>query len=63
VCTELLAYRIDAERCKGCTLCAKKCPAEAIMGAPKAPHYVVPDKCIGCGTCADVCKVGAVVVE
>ena len=39
-CTELVTYSIDAEKCKGCTLCAKKCPADAIVGAPKiaAPH-------------------------
>jgi len=63
VCTELLTYRIDAAKCKGCTLCAKKCPAEAIMGTPRSPHYIIPDKCIGCGTCVDVCRLHAVVVE
>jgi len=62
-CRELLVYRIDAELCKGCTLCAKKCPAEAIMGAPKSPHYIIPDKCIGCGTCVDVCRMKAVIAE
>jgi len=56
-------YKIHPEDCKGCTLCAKKCPADAIMGAPKSPHYIIPDKCIGCGTCLDVCKFGAVFVE
>jgi len=63
VCTELLTYRIDAAKCKGCTLCAQKCPAEAIMGTPRSPHYIIPDKCIGCGTCVDVCRLHAVVVE
>ncbi|MBP7935091.1 MAG: NADH-quinone oxidoreductase subunit NuoF [Phycisphaerae bacterium] len=62
-CRELLLYRIDAELCRGCGLCAKKCPAEAIMGAPKSPHYIVPDKCIGCGTCEDVCRFEAVKTE
>ncbi len=62
-CRELLLYKIHPEDCKGCTLCAKKCPADAIMGAPKSPHYIIPDKCIGCGTCVDVCKFGAVFVE
>ncbi|HSW44090.1 MAG TPA: NADH-ubiquinone oxidoreductase-F iron-sulfur binding region domain-containing protein, partial [Phycisphaerae bacterium] len=62
-CRELLLYRIDAELCKGCTLCMKKCPAEAIMGAPKSPHYIIPDKCIGCGTCVDVCRPRAVIAE
>ena len=63
VCTELLTYHIDQEKCRGCTLCAKKCPANAIMGAPKSPHYIVPDKCIGCGTCVEVCRFNAVVTE
>ncbi|HOW69365.1 MAG TPA: NADH-quinone oxidoreductase subunit NuoF [Phycisphaerae bacterium] len=62
-CRELLLYSIDAELCRGCGLCAKKCPAEAIMGAPKSPHYIVPDKCIGCGTCEDVCRFEAVKTE
>jgi NADH:ubiquinone oxidoreductase subunit F (NADH-binding)/NAD-dependent dihydropyrimidine dehydrogenase PreA subunit len=63
VCTELLNYRIDADRCKGCTLCTKTCPAEAIMGSPKAPHYIIEDKCIGCGTCVEVCRHEAVLAE
>jgi NADH:ubiquinone oxidoreductase subunit F (NADH-binding) len=62
-CTELLTYRIDASKCKGCTLCAKRCPAKAIMGNPKSPHYIVPDKCIACGTCVDACKFKAVLAE
>lgn len=62
VCSGLLEYRIDAERCKGCTLCAKKCPAGAIMGVAKSPHYVINDKCIGCGTCVEVCRFQAVAV-
>ncbi len=60
VCAELLTFTIDPDRCKGCTLCAKKCPTDAIVGSPKQLHYIVADKCIGCGTCLDVCKPGAV---
>ncbi|MCD4708890.1 MAG: NADH-quinone oxidoreductase subunit NuoF [Candidatus Sabulitectum sp.] len=63
VCTGLLEYTIEADKCKGCTLCAKKCPAEAIMGARKSPHYIIPDKCIGCGTCVEVCPFDAVKVQ
>ena len=60
VCGELISYKIDAEKCKGCTICAKKCPNDAIMGAVKSPHYVVQDKCIKCGACLDACKFSAV---
>jgi NADH:ubiquinone oxidoreductase subunit F (NADH-binding)/Pyruvate/2-oxoacid:ferredoxin oxidoreductase delta subunit/(2Fe-2S) ferredoxin len=63
VCRELLTFRIDPEKCKGCTLCAKKCPTEAIVGTPKNPHSIVTDKCIGCGTCMDVCRPGAIIKE
>ena len=62
-CKELLKYHIDIEKCIGCTLCAKKCPANAIMGAPKSPHYIVEERCIGCGACMEVCKFKAVYTE
>jgi len=63
VCRGLVEYRIDPKICRGCTLCAKKCPAQAIMGAPKSPHYILADKCVGCGNCVDVCPFGAVTTE
>jgi NADH:ubiquinone oxidoreductase subunit F (NADH-binding)/(2Fe-2S) ferredoxin len=63
VCTELLHYRIDPDKCRGCTVCAKACPAEAIMGAPKSPHYIVEEKCLGCGSCVQACRLGAVIAE
>ncbi len=59
-CKELVTYSIDAEKCTGCTLCARKCPAEAVLGAAKSPHHVVVEKCIGCGTCLDVCRFDAI---
>jgi NADH:ubiquinone oxidoreductase subunit F (NADH-binding)/NAD-dependent dihydropyrimidine dehydrogenase PreA subunit len=60
VCCELVTYQIDAGKCKGCTLCAKRCPAGAIVGSVRNPHYIVADKCIGCGSCIDVCRPGAI---
>ncbi|MDR1957580.1 MAG: NADH-quinone oxidoreductase subunit NuoF [Planctomycetaceae bacterium] len=59
-CTELITYVIDAGKCTGCTLCARKCPAEAVVGTVKTPHHIVTDRCIGCGACADTCRFGAI---
>lgn len=62
-CPDLLAYTIDADKCRGCTLCAKKCPANAISGEVKSVHRIDPDKCIKCGSCVNVCRFGAVKVD
>jgi NADH:ubiquinone oxidoreductase subunit F (NADH-binding)/(2Fe-2S) ferredoxin len=59
-CTEMLEFSIDADKCKGCTLCVKACPTQAIVGKPKVPHYIVAEKCISCGSCKSVCKFKAV---
>ena len=61
-CAALRTYTIDAAKCKGCTACARKCPAKAITGAVKLPHTIDSEKCIKCGACAAACKFGAVVV-
>ncbi len=60
VCKSLLNYVIDADKCKGCTLCARKCPAGAISGTVKNPHVIDTTKCIKCGACIDSCKFGAI---
>ncbi len=62
-CVDLLTYSIDAEKCKGCTLCAKKCPAKAISGEVKAAHIIDDNICIRCGQCVNSCRFGAIIVE
>ena len=60
-CTALLKFYIDPEKCKGCTLCARNCPVNAIEGTVRNPHSILQEKCIKCGTCMDKCKFGAIV--
>jgi NADH:ubiquinone oxidoreductase subunit F (NADH-binding)/(2Fe-2S) ferredoxin len=62
VCKALITFSIDPVKCKGCRLCAKNCPQEAITGQAKELHIINQDKCIKCGVCADVCKFDAVLV-
>jgi len=62
-CTSLLTYRIIEDKCKGCSLCSRKCPVSAISGEIKSPYTIDPDKCIRCGQCITVCKFGAVTVD
>lgn len=62
-CKSLVTYRIDKEKCIGCTVCARKCPVPCIKGERKVPHEIDQTKCIKCGACFEACKFGAVVVE
>ncbi len=63
VCQDLRTFKIDVDKCTGCTVCAKKCPTDAIIGARKTPHFIVEDKCIACGNCFDICKFDAIEIS
>ena len=60
VCKALLSYKIDPEKCKGCSICAKNCPVEAISGQVKSPYSIDPAKCIKCGVCESKCPFKAI---
>ncbi len=60
VCKKLLSYEIDPTKCRGCTLCARNCPAGAITGKVKEAHVINKEKCVKCGACMEKCKFGAI---
>ena len=61
VCKNLMHYEIQPDKCRGCTLCARRCPANAITGKVKEPHVIDQSKCIKCGACMEGCKFSAIV--
>jgi len=63
VCKKLITYKIDPVKCKGCTLCARNCPVDAIEGQVKVAHSIDTSKCVKCGTCIDKCRFGAIYKE
>ena len=63
VCKPLLTYEVIADKCTGCTVCAKNCPTDAIDGARKEIHFIRQDACIQCGSCFTKCKFDAILVS
>lgn len=63
VCKALKTYTIDADKCKGCTKCARNCPVGAIEGKVKEAHKIDQSKCIKCGACASNCPFKAIVLN
>ena len=60
VCTAMQTYTIDAEKCKGCSKCARNCPVGAISGELKSPYKIDKEKCIKCGACMQGCPFKAI---
>jgi len=63
VCKALARYEIAADKCKGCGMCKRACPVQAISGAVGKPHQIDPNKCVKCGNCKSTCKFGAVTLR
>jgi NADP-reducing hydrogenase subunit HndC len=63
VCKALVHYVILEDKCKGCTLCARKCPVGAISGEVKKTHTIDVSKCIKCGVCMENCKFDAIITR
>lgn len=62
VCKALFNYRIDQQRCNGCTACSRVCPVEAIEGQKKEPHAIIQELCTRCGSCIEKCPQDCIMI-
>jgi NADH-quinone oxidoreductase subunit F len=62
VCRPLLTYTVDQEKCTGCMVCLKNCPANAITGERKQPHFINQELCTQCGVCYSKCKFDSIIL-
>lgn len=60
-CTKLIKYIIEPDKCTGCTVCARRCPVNCIIGNKRMPHEIIQDQCIKCGECYNSCKFDAII--
>jgi len=59
-CKDLMKFEIITDKCVGCTVCARKCPVNAITGEKQKPHVIDQKTCIKCGVCFEACKFKAI---
>ncbi len=60
VCRNLKEYSVNVDNCVGCGICAKRCPADAIIGSARNTHFIIQERCVKCGTCVNACKFDAI---
>lgn len=63
ICSPLCSFHIIEEKCKGCGLCLRGCPSNAIVGEKKKPHRIIQELCLQCRTCFDACKFGSIEIK
>ena len=63
ICSDLCSFHIIEDKCKGCGLCMRGCPSNAIVGEKKKPHRIIQEQCVQCRSCYDACKFGSIEIK